>query len=334
MADEERAGGPAREHATLTALAPPRVLPGSVGAPAGSSALGDAPEEELDEEGGEASWFLGAGFAADELLSESAEAATARAVALERRAAVDARSWSLARGSADVVGPPRLRRVALGGGLEVAVEESWAGSMQARVWDCALVLARWLALRPPSLSMHGRLGLELGCAIGLPGLAAAALGARLVLLTERRSAMELVRRQVQVNSGLGTVLAALALEWNTQQPTDECLACLATLPPGSRAFDLILCSDLIYAGDSATSEALACTIAALTRDSPCAQVVSCFEVRHVGQSSLQQDALFSARLADAAGMVLQHEVPLAEMDPVCRDPAIRIKVYGRALAAA
>jgi hypothetical protein len=298
-----------------------------LGADAAGSTSPGSPESDSEDAG---AWFQRAALAADELLSESAEAAAARGAALARRAAVDARGWSLARGGTDVVGPPRLRRVALGGGVEVAVEESWAGSMQARVWDCALVLARWLALRPAGLRVRGRLGVELGCAVGLPGLAAAALGAQSVVLTERRSAMELVRRQVQVNPGLGAALSALALEWSAQQPSDDCRACLTALPPGARAFDLVLCSDLIYAGDSATSEALACTIAALTRDSPYAQVVSCFEVRHVGQSSLQQDALFSARLAEAAGMVVQHEVPLAEMDPVCRDPAIRIKVYSRA----
>ena len=57
---------------------------------------------------------------------------------------------------------------------------------QAKVWDCALVLAKFLAndtYFPHDFFMNKRV-IELGCGIGVPGLSAAALGAKEVILTD------------------------------------------------------------------------------------------------------------------------------------------------------
>ena len=53
-----------------------------------------------------------------------------------------------------------------------------------RAWPCALLLACWLAAHEEELGLAERSVLELGCGLGLPGLAAAALGARRVALTD------------------------------------------------------------------------------------------------------------------------------------------------------
>ncbi|CAM9535063.1 unnamed protein product, partial [Ectocarpus sp. 4 AP-2014] len=46
---------------------------------------------------------------------------------------------------------------------------------QGRAWDCSLVLAKYLDQRPEEV--RGKRVLELGCGVGLPGVAAAVVGA-------------------------------------------------------------------------------------------------------------------------------------------------------------
>lgn len=53
-----------------------------------------------------------------------------------------------------------------------------------RAWPCALLLACWLAKHAHELDLDDAAVLELGCGLGLPGLTAAALGARRVALTD------------------------------------------------------------------------------------------------------------------------------------------------------
>jgi predicted nicotinamide N-methyase len=61
-----------------------------------------------------------------------------------------------------------------------------AGGTGWRVWPCALLLSCWLVARAPSLRLSQRRtsALELGCGLGLPGLTAAALGARRAVLSD------------------------------------------------------------------------------------------------------------------------------------------------------
>ena len=54
---------------------------------------------------------------------------------------------------------------------------------QLCVWDCAVVLARYLEKQAGSLK--GKRVIELGCGVGLPGLVAYSLGAEVVHLTDR-----------------------------------------------------------------------------------------------------------------------------------------------------
>ncbi|CBN76293.1 conserved unknown protein [Ectocarpus siliculosus] len=53
---------------------------------------------------------------------------------------------------------------------------------QGRAWDCSLVLAKYLEQRPEEV--RGKRVLELGCGVGLPGVAAAVVGATEVILTD------------------------------------------------------------------------------------------------------------------------------------------------------
>ncbi|CAM9151666.1 unnamed protein product, partial [Ectocarpus fasciculatus] len=53
---------------------------------------------------------------------------------------------------------------------------------QGRAWDCSLVLAKYLDQRPEEV--RGKRVLELGCGVGLPGVAAAVVGATEVILTD------------------------------------------------------------------------------------------------------------------------------------------------------
>ena len=53
-----------------------------------------------------------------------------------------------------------------------------------RAWPCALLLACWLAKHAHELELDDAAVLELGCGLGLPGLTAAALGARRVALSD------------------------------------------------------------------------------------------------------------------------------------------------------
>ncbi|RQM16214.1 hypothetical protein DD237_003009 [Peronospora effusa] len=110
---------------------------------------------------------------------------------------------------------------------------------QAKVWDCALVLAKFLAndtYFPHDFFTNKRV-IELGCGIGVPGLAAAALGAKEVILTDMPMAIPWIQANITQNQMLGLIagnVVAQGLMWGKQ----EALAL--------QHFDIILCSDLVY----------------------------------------------------------------------------------------
>eukprot|EP00850_Spirogloea_muscicola_P017741 SM000155S01670 [mRNA] locus=s155:308468:309583:+ [translate_table: standard] len=131
------------------------------------------------------------------------------------------------------------REVDLGGGRAVVVRESddvvadgdGAARTGAWVWDCALVLAHWLAAWPPG-SLAGKRVVELGAGTGLPGLVAAALGAE-VVVTDRPALLPGLERNVAINE-LGALARTAPLEWGGD--------CSSLLPP----VDYILASDVLY----------------------------------------------------------------------------------------
>ncbi|RLN98899.1 hypothetical protein BBJ28_00018969 [Nothophytophthora sp. Chile5] len=143
---------------------------------------------------------------------------------------------------------------------------------QAKVWDCALVLAKFLtndAYFPHGFFENKRV-VELGCGIGVPGLAAAVLGAEEVLLTDMPMAIPWIQANIDRNQTAGQIantVCADALMWGEQEHRDQ------------RAFDVILCSDLVY-GEPEISHKLAQTIASLSHADTL--VVSAHEARFAG----------------------------------------------------
>ena len=148
-----------------------------------------------------------------------------------------------------------------------------------RVWPCALLLSCWLATHEAELQLaprHGKGGkkvLEVGCGLGLPGLTAAALGARDSVLTDGlpqllRTIEESVAANKQL-SGAGADSASppscrvAMLDWDDAAPVSQEMADEpfsteqgvkeaqhevwggASLKPDER-FELILASDVLY----------------------------------------------------------------------------------------
>eukprot|EP00775_Hariotina_reticulata_P006407 gene6407-6638_t len=147
-----------------------------------------------------------------------------------------------------------LREIELGGGrcLQVAEHHILDNESGSVVWDCGLVLAHFLIKQSQSgnIKLAGKRVIELGSGTGVVGLTAAALGAQQVLLTDRTQLVPQLLDNIQRNH-LQHVASAAALDWG--QP----------LPPAAQpAYDLLLCSDLVYSESSVGL--LLSSIAALT----------------------------------------------------------------------
>ena len=83
------------------------------------------------------------------------------------------------------------------------------------VWDAAVVLAQYV--QSLGAALRGAAVVELGAGTGLPGLAAARLGAR-VTLTDRERALPLLRMNAEANA---LDVAVEALEWGVpRRPSD------------------------------------------------------------------------------------------------------------------
>lgn len=154
---------------------------------------------------------------------------------------------------------------------------------QAKVWDCALVLAKFLAndaFFPHSFFVNKRV-IELGCGIGVPGMAAAALGAKDVVLTDMPIAVSWIQANIERNQTLGCIsgnIRAQGLMWGEDDDLE------------SHQFDVILCSDLVY-GHRDISQKLVQTIVHLSH--PDTLIVSAHEARFAGDRGESFFALLS-----------------------------------------
>jgi len=106
---------------------------------------------------------------------------------------------------------------------------------QYRAWDCSLLISRYLEKFQQELCMDKRV-LELGCGVGLPGLCAGMLGASEVTLTDMASARSVVEENIKLNC-LQHRVKFHPLHWDKPEEAMQL----------SFPFDLIICSDLIYA---------------------------------------------------------------------------------------
>ncbi len=98
----------------------------------------------------------------------------------------------------------------------------------AELWPSAITLARAVARR----ALSGRRVLELGCGLGLPGLAAAVGGARVTLTDWAPDAVVAARDNAARN---GVALEALVCDWRAPD------ALVARAP-----WDLVLLADVLY----------------------------------------------------------------------------------------
>ena len=98
----------------------------------------------------------------------------------------------------------------------------------AELWPSALALARAVATR----ALHGARTLELGCGLGLPSIAAALAGGRVLASDWSTEAIAMAAANAERN---GARLETLVCSWTTPAPL------LARAP-----YDLILASDVLY----------------------------------------------------------------------------------------
>lgn len=122
---------------------------------------------------------------------------------------------------------------------------TWTGTL---LWDSAVHATEWLLASTATRDrLRGKSALELGCGLGLPGLACHALGASPVLLTDRPPIAALVAEGLE-HAGLADGgVRAYSFEW------DDAGAAAVLAEFGGRPPDFILACDCIFAplfGDS------------------------------------------------------------------------------------
>lgn len=98
----------------------------------------------------------------------------------------------------------------------------------AELWPSAVALARAVAAR----SLRGARTLELGCGLGLPSIAAALAGGRVLATDWSAEAIAMTTRNAERN---GAALETLVCSWTEPEPL------LARAP-----WDLVLASDVLY----------------------------------------------------------------------------------------
>ena len=111
---------------------------------------------------------------------------------------------------------------------EHAFEEDEFLPYWAELWPSGVALARAIATR----SLKGASVLELGCGLGLPSLAAALAGGRVLATDWSPAAIELLATNAERN---GATLDSAVLSWTAPE------AVLERAP-----FDLVLASDVLY----------------------------------------------------------------------------------------
>lgn len=118
--------------------------------------------------------------------------------------------------------------------------------------------------------------MELGCGIGLPGITAHVLGASQTFISDREVCLEHNRKNLALNSFPSSTIQAVALEWNNFTLTNY---------PNLSHIQVILLSDVIYAGDSETTAQLSQVILSIEPKT----ILNCYEERYLSSSkSLKQ----------------------------------------------
>ncbi len=117
-------------------------------------------------------------------------------------------------------------------------------SQQSRAWDCSLAMVKYLE----TFQLEGLRVLELGCGLGLPGIASALLGAHSVHVTDRD--ILAAKETIMLNPSVKDIVKAYVLRWGSEDGLR-----IPGLP-----YDLVLGADILYTGDKASTTALVKTI--------------------------------------------------------------------------
>jgi predicted nicotinamide N-methyase len=167
-------------------------------------------------------------------------------------------------------------------GDRIVVTQDPSGSMRcgigSTVWDCALVLCKYLEKHPEQVK--DKVVLDLSAGVGLAGLVALKLGAKAVFWSEDdqdSQILSLLRSNVPPESAS----SVFPLRWGNQPQMDALLS-------ASRGFDLILASDLVCWPEF--TSALSSTLSYMG-----ATTLLCFERRSTCPTDLYSDLL--SRLA-------------------------------------
>eukprot|EP00199_Chlamydomonas_sp_CCMP681_P005420 CAMPEP_0119105744 /NCGR_PEP_ID=MMETSP1180-20130426/3629_1 /TAXON_ID=3052 ORGANISM="Chlamydomonas cf sp, Strain CCMP681" /NCGR_SAMPLE_ID=MMETSP1180 /ASSEMBLY_ACC=CAM_ASM_000741 /LENGTH=248 /DNA_ID=CAMNT_0007090883 /DNA_START=39 /DNA_END=785 /DNA_ORIENTATION=- len=222
-------------------------------------------------------------------------------------------------------------------GLQISDSSDMADDAAAVVWDSALVLLHYLSKRQREgrCLVSGRPVLELGSGTGVVGLAAAALGASSVALTDLSHVLPNIQRNIQANqAAIGSArVAALPLSWGDPAHLREVWAWFGQAEQhhqSSAPFNLlVLASDLAY--ESATLPALTKVLRSCLQGqtqvaedsqgqgqacSPQQRILLAYEERE-GMDELWEEALAASKLE-------AHLVPEEEQHEDWRTPEIKL----------
>nr|GMD94194.1 protein N-lysine methyltransferase METTL21A-like [Ipomoea batatas]GMD97301.1 protein N-lysine methyltransferase METTL21A-like [Ipomoea batatas] len=123
-----------------------------------------------------------------------------------------------------------------------AITGSWT-------WDSAFFLSNWIATHRESFEFTGKTVLELGAGTGLPGMTAARLGAKRVVLTDIEPLVPALRKSVEANA-LGEKVWVSRLVWGADE--------LPSRLGESGEVDAVLMSDVFF--DAAEMAGMAKTL--------------------------------------------------------------------------
>ncbi len=134
------------------------------------------------------------------------------------------RWWASAGASSSLLRPRNAEALL----SEEAFDEDEFMPYWAELWPSALALARAVGVR----ALRGARVLELGCGLGLPSLAAAAAGGRVLATDWAADSIAITLRNAERN---GLTVEALRCSWTAPEPLLE-----------RAPWDLVLASDVLY----------------------------------------------------------------------------------------
>jgi len=189
--------------------------------------------------------------------------------------------------------------------LILQIDQQPEGDTGVVIWDAALVLAKYLELLKDGLS--GKIVVELGSGTGAVGLAAAALGAR-VIISDLQENLHLLQHNIDKNKDLNLVVEAAVLKWGDSNAIKAVR--------DTQDLDYILVADCVYYDESL--EDLTKTIEGLSTSKT--QIIVAYEDRDSDQK-IELQRKFRLRMEEGFSCV---EIPLADQHEEYRSPDIHI----------